>query len=107
MSDPFYFAFNVRKQSKALLCHAVIFASFLVPGENTEIPLCTEERDPRMQHFIRFVHTNWIKEHTDPLKKQLKDLEEDIAKRKQQLKELDEMIEQAKKEQRTCPQIKQ
>jgi len=93
MSDPFFFAFNIldERQDKvqnmlspgspeptSMLCHGVIFTSYIIPGEGT-MKLCDLDDDPRMRAFVKYVWSNFLKEKKHEFKKALEAAEKELA----------------------------
>ena len=74
LGEPLFFSFNIVK-GKRLLCHAIIFASF-VPPEDQLLSLCKEEDDPRMTHFLKYVWENCFKDKKESMERARKLLKE-------------------------------
>jgi Skp family chaperone for outer membrane proteins len=98
MSEPFFFTANVLEEGRKTLLHCVIFASFEVCGaSNTSIKIACEDVDPRMQAFIKFVWSNWLKEERSKLNAELKKVENECQERRKSLQELQQQIDNLKK----------
>lgn len=95
MSEPLFFSFNVDKETRRLLCHAVIFSSFEVSDEST-IHLATPEDDPRMPVFIKYCMDNYGKKAKDALVEELRIRSAEINELEQSLKRIKTEIKQTK-----------
>lgn len=100
MSEPLFFSFSVLKGTNQVLCHAVIFSSFLVSDNNKEIKICALTDDPRMAHFTCFAIDNYGKKTKDALAQHIKDRAEEIDKLERKLITLRRAVNQAIKESR-------
>lgn len=96
MGEPLFFSFSVLPKSKSLLCHAVIFSSFQVAGEDTVIHLATPEDDPRFPTFIDFAVENYGKKAKDALAKEIKRLANELNDLEIKLAQLRKMIKETK-----------
>ena len=97
MSDPFFFSFNIIQHSNIMVCHGICFTSLVMHPE-AKIELLTEDRDPRVEHLLKFIWSNFLKEKKNELLSQLNILSTDIETQKLELKELEQFIQRTKKE---------
>lgn len=89
MSEPLFFAFNVKKNKGRLIGHAICFTSFELMDGDALLKLAAEDDDPRMTHLIHFIWENHLKHKADKLKKA-------IEASRQEIDELDAKLDQTK-----------
>jgi len=90
MSEPFFFSANVSKDKRTIIFHCVIFTSFEVPagGDTNEVLICSENVDPRMPDFLKFVWSNWLKDKKKEFEGRLAEVEREMEKRNTEIKAL-------------------
>lgn len=77
LGDPLFFAFTIDPKTKIMTGHAVIFASFVWPGEKT-MKLAELSDDPRFRHFLHYMVSNG-KEMLNKMAAEREELERSIA----------------------------
>lgn len=102
MSDPFFFSFNVLDKKRnihnpRMLCHGVVFTSFLVDSDERQIKICDIDDDPRMAHFVRFVYSNWLKKYSADTHAAIQKVEKEILERTNELVKIRAEIAELKK----------
>lgn len=96
MSDPFFFAFDVLTQGQ-VLCHGVIFTSFIVHSDEKQMKLCALDDDLRMLHFVDFIMDNYGKETIKRFERMLKLKADELNDMERKLATLRQSINQVKR----------